>query len=63
MLSFYSLPLFFLSLAGLLHAKSSDGDSVLVLVEDAHKKDFSLFFDDLKGVLRAYSNAISLIPG
>ncbi|KAJ7355433.1 oligosaccharyl transferase beta subunit [Mycena albidolilacea] len=48
MLSFYSLPLFFLSLAGLLHAKSSDGDSVLVLVENAHKKDFSLFFDDLK---------------
>ncbi|KAJ7245143.1 oligosaccharyl transferase beta subunit [Mycena haematopus] len=48
MLSFYTFALFFLSLSGLLHAKSSDGDAVLVLVEDAHKKDFSLFFDGLK---------------
>ncbi|KAF8216306.1 oligosaccharyl transferase beta subunit [Mycena galopus ATCC 62051] len=48
MLSLYTFALFFLSLAGLLHAKSSDGDSVLVLVEEAHKKDYSLFFNDLK---------------
>ncbi|KAF7356741.1 PAT1 domain-containing protein [Mycena venus] len=48
MLSFYTFVLFFLSLSGLLHAKSSDGDSVLVLVEQARQKDFSLFFADLK---------------
>ncbi|KAJ6581354.1 oligosaccharyl transferase beta subunit [Mycena capillaripes] len=48
MLSFCTLVLFFLSLSGLLHAKSSDGDSVLVVVEEAQKKDFSIFFDNLK---------------
>jgi oligosaccharyltransferase complex subunit beta len=48
MLSFYTFVLFFLSLSGLLHAKSSDGNSVLVLVEQARQKDFSLFFADLK---------------
>ncbi|KAJ7672625.1 oligosaccharyl transferase beta subunit [Mycena rosella] len=48
MLSFYTFILFFLSLSGLLHAKSSDGDSVLVVVEEAHKKDFTIFFDGLK---------------
>ncbi|KAJ7812858.1 oligosaccharyl transferase beta subunit [Mycena leptocephala] len=48
MLSFYTFVLFFLSLSGLLHAKSSEGDSVLVVVEETHKKDFSIFFDDLK---------------
>ncbi|KAJ7180519.1 oligosaccharyl transferase beta subunit [Mycena filopes] len=48
MLSFCAFLLFFLSLSGLLHAKSSDGDSVLVVVEEAHKKDFTIFFDGLK---------------
>ncbi|KAK7030631.1 oligosaccharyl transferase beta subunit [Favolaschia claudopus] len=48
MLSLYTFLLFFLSLSGLLHAKSSDGDSVLILVEESHKKDFSLFYEDLK---------------
>jgi oligosaccharyltransferase complex subunit beta len=58
MLSFYTFVLFFLSLSGLLHAKSSEGDSVLVVVEETHKKDFSIFFDDLKGVLDANPNEI-----
>ncbi|KAJ7634147.1 oligosaccharyl transferase beta subunit [Mycena polygramma] len=48
MLSFCTFVLFFLSLSGLLHAKSSGGDSVLVVVEESHKKDFSIFFDNLK---------------
>ncbi|KAJ7449562.1 oligosaccharyl transferase beta subunit [Mycena latifolia] len=48
MLSFYTFLLFFLSLSGLLHAKSSDGDSVLVIVEETHQKDFTIFFDGLK---------------
>ncbi|KAJ7077888.1 oligosaccharyl transferase beta subunit [Mycena belliarum] len=48
MLSFYTFALFFLSLAGLLHAKSSDGDSVLVVVEEAQQKEFTLFFDGLR---------------
>ncbi|KAJ6518637.1 oligosaccharyl transferase beta subunit [Mycena sanguinolenta] len=48
MLSFYTFAVFFLSLSGLLHAKSSDGESVLVLVEDAQKKDYSLLFGDLE---------------
>ncbi|KAJ7066760.1 oligosaccharyl transferase beta subunit [Mycena amicta] len=42
------LVVFLLSLSGLLHAKSSDGNSVLVIVEDAQKDEFSVFFDDLK---------------
>lgn len=53
MLSFCTFILFFLSLSGLLHAKSSDGDSVLVVLEEAQRKDFSIFFDGLKGVLHA----------
>ncbi|KAJ7504533.1 oligosaccharyl transferase beta subunit [Mycena galericulata] len=48
MLPFSTFLLFFLSLSGLLHAKSSDGDSVLVVVEEAHQKDFTIFFDGLK---------------
>ncbi|KAF7309683.1 Dolichyl-diphosphooligosaccharide--protein glycosyltransferase subunit WBP1 [Mycena indigotica] len=40
--------LFFLSLSGLLYAKSSDGNTVLVIVEEAQKDEFSVFFDDLK---------------
>ncbi|KAJ7115820.1 oligosaccharyl transferase beta subunit [Mycena epipterygia] len=48
MLSFCTFILFFLSLSGLLHAKSSDGDSVLVVLEEAQRKDFTIFFDGLK---------------
>ncbi|KAJ6621330.1 oligosaccharyl transferase beta subunit [Mycena sp. CBHHK59/15] len=48
MLSFSVFVLFFLSLASFSHAKSSDGDSVLVVVEESHQKDFALFFDGLK---------------
>jgi len=48
MLSLCTFLLFFLSLSGLLHAKSSDGNSVLVVVEQAHQKDYSIFFDGLK---------------
>ncbi|KAJ7767436.1 oligosaccharyl transferase beta subunit [Mycena maculata] len=48
MLSFSTFALFFLSLSSLLHAKSSDGDSVLVVVEEVHQKDFTIFFDGLK---------------
>ncbi|KAJ7281774.1 oligosaccharyl transferase beta subunit [Mycena rebaudengoi] len=48
MLSLSTFVLFFLSLSGFLHAKSSEGDSVLVIVEPAYRKDFSIFFDGLK---------------
>jgi len=48
MLSLYTFVLFFLSFSGLVYAKSSDGDSVLVIVEDSHQNDSSLFFDDLR---------------
>jgi hypothetical protein len=52
MLSFCTFVLFFLSLSGLLRAKSSDGSSVLVVVEESQQKDFSIFFNGLKGMLR-----------
>ncbi|KAJ7623339.1 oligosaccharyl transferase beta subunit [Roridomyces roridus] len=48
MLSLHTFLLFFLSLSGLLHAKSSSGDSVLVVLEPARQADFSIFFDGLK---------------
>ncbi|CAK5273944.1 unnamed protein product [Mycena citricolor] len=48
MQSLFTFVVFCLGLSGLLHAKSSTGDSVLVVVEEAKQKDYSIFFDSLK---------------
>lgn len=37
------------ALAGLVNARSSTGNSVLVVVDPSRKDDFSIFFDGLKG--------------
>jgi oligosaccharyltransferase complex subunit beta len=51
MLSFLALLLPLLGLAGLLEARSSSGDSVLVVLEPTlPKDDFSIFFKDLEGM-------------
>jgi hypothetical protein len=48
MLSFWSLLL--AGLAGLVNAKSSSGDSVLVVLESSlPKEDYSIFFRGLEG--------------
>lgn len=45
-----SLLVLFATFFGLLHAKSSTGDSVLVLLDSKlDKDDFSLFFGGLEG--------------
>lgn len=52
MRSFLTLLLPLLGLAGLLEAKSSSGDSVLVVLEpNLPRDDFSIFFKDLEGVI------------
>ncbi|KZP32633.1 Dolichyl-diphosphooligosaccharide-protein glycosyltransferase subunit [Athelia psychrophila] len=49
MLALWSLLLPLAGLAGLVHAKSSSGDSVLVVLEPGlPKEDFSVFFSNLK---------------
>ncbi|KAJ7577529.1 oligosaccharyl transferase beta subunit [Mycena floridula] len=47
MLRFLSFVALLLSLASLLDAKSSTGDSVLVVVDPKQKNDYSIFFDGL----------------
>ncbi|KAF7294431.1 PAT1 domain-containing protein [Mycena kentingensis (nom. inval.)] len=42
------LALLLLSITGLVRAASSHGHSLLVIVEDAQKDDFSIFYDDLR---------------
>jgi len=39
-------------IASIVNAKSSTGNSVLVVVEPKRQDDFSIFFDGLKGVLK-----------
>lgn len=48
----FSLRRFLVLVAGIascVNAKSSTGNSVLVVVEPKHQDDFSIFFDGLKG--------------
>ena len=46
----FSLYLILAAFVGLLHAKSSTGDSVLVILDNKlNRSDFSLFFDGLEG--------------
>lgn len=49
MVAFRSLLFLIASLAASLNAKSSSGDSVLVIVEPKQQDNHSLFFDGLKG--------------
>lgn len=52
MLLFRTLVFSILFLAGLLDAKSSVGDSVLIVLEPSlHKDKFSIFFNGLEGAL------------
>jgi hypothetical protein len=51
MVAFWSLLLPLAGLAGLINAKSSTGDSVLVVLEQSlPKEDYSIFFTSLTGV-------------
>jgi oligosaccharyltransferase complex subunit beta len=50
MFSFKRLVLLGAAFAGWVNAKSSTGNSVLVVVEPNRKDDFSIFFDGLKSV-------------
>jgi oligosaccharyltransferase complex subunit beta len=51
MVAFWSLLLPLISLAGLINAKSSFGDSVLIVLEpNLQKEDYSIFFTSLTGV-------------
>lgn len=50
MFSLKRLVLLGAALASWVNAKSSTGNSVLVVVEPNRKDDFSIFFDGLKGV-------------
>lgn len=46
-----SLYLIMAAFIGLLHAKSSTGDSVLVILDSKlNRSDYSLFFDGLEGI-------------
>ena len=46
----FSLYLILAAFVGLLHAKSSTGDSVLVILDNnLNRSDYSLFFDGLGG--------------
>lgn len=48
----FSLYLVLAAFVGLLHAKSSTGDSVLVILDNKlNRSDYSLFFDGLEGTL------------
>lgn len=38
-----------ITLVSSIHAKSSTGDSVLVIVESKKQNDYSIFFDGLRG--------------
>lgn len=49
MLSLCTFLFVILGLSSILDAKSSSGDSVLVLLDDAHRGDFTIFLDGLKG--------------
>lgn len=49
MLSLRSLVFLLAALASGLYAKSSTGNSVLVIVEPKKQDDYSLFFNGLKG--------------
>lgn len=49
MFSLKGLVLFGIGFASWVSAKSSLGNSVLVVVEPNRKDDFSIFFDGLKG--------------
>ena len=49
MVSFRSLTLLLAGLASGLYAKSSTGDTVLVIVEPKKRAEYSLFFGGLKG--------------
>jgi len=51
MLSLKRLVLLGVALASWVNARSSTGNSVLVVVEPSRKNDFSIFFDGLQGVL------------
>jgi hypothetical protein len=47
----FSLYLILAAFVGLLHAKSSTGDSVLVIFDNKLKRsDYSLFFTGLEGI-------------
>lgn len=53
------LNLLFLGLAGLVAARSSSGNSVLVVLDPSLSKDkFSIFFKDLEGV---YSSSLKVV--
>lgn len=58
------LPFFTLVLAvcGIIDAKSSTGDSVLVIVDPAQKNDYSIFFDGLKGMSLSALRGRNLTP-
>ena len=48
MFSLRTLLILVAGLASYVYAKSSTGNSVLVVVEPKHKDNFSIFFDGLK---------------
>jgi len=57
MLSFYTFILLIFGLASVLDAKSSSGNSVLVILDPARRPDYSIFFNGLQGGLCDWSLA------
>lgn len=43
-----------IGLAGVVYAKSSKGDSVLVVVEPKQQDNYSIFFNGLRGASKAH---------
>jgi hypothetical protein len=58
MVSFFTCFLAILGLAGLADAKSSAGNSMLVIVETTHQDNFTRFFNGLKGKLEVCSSLL-----
>jgi len=56
MIAFKKLTWLAITLVSSVHAKSSTGDSVLVIVEPKKQNSYNIFFDGLRGKLLSLSN-------
>jgi len=56
MIAFKKLIWLAITLVSAVHAKSSTGDSVLVIVEPKKQNSYNIFFDELRGKLLSLSD-------
>ena len=56
MIAFKKLTWLAITLVSSVHAKSSTGDSVLVIVEPKKQNSYNIFFDELRGKLLSLSD-------